>query len=130
MQALRRAATSMVRNATGTSRSMATKSAEETWAGYFPKNPVQSAEATARNVRKEMIGFILLGPVGAGLMIYDFMYGLESHSDELIPPYPWMRMRKNAPGMPWGEDALFEYHRYVADEWPLPEGHDGKVHHH
>jgi hypothetical protein len=36
-------------------------------------------------------------------------------------------MRKNAPDMPWGKDALFEYHTYVADEWPLPEGHDGKV---
>jgi hypothetical protein len=40
-----------------------------------------------------------------------------------------MRMRR-VPGMPWGEDALFEYHRYVAPEWPLPEGHDGKVHAH
>lgn len=40
-----------------------------------------------------------------------------------------MRIRR-VPGMPWGEDALFEYHRYVASEWPLPEGHSGKVDHH
>ncbi len=28
---------------------------------------------------------------------------------------------RTKPGMPWGEDALFEYTRYVASEWPLPE---------
>lgn len=40
---------------------------------------------------------------------------------------------RRLPGMPWGEDSLFEYHPHVAKEWPLPEGHDGKIsssHHH
>lgn len=128
MQSLRHAARLAMQNVQGT-RSMTTKTAEEYWANYFPKVKTETAEKTSANVRKEMIGFILLGPAGAGLMIYDFMYGLEEHSDAVIPPYPWMRIRR-FPGMPWGEDSLFEYTRYVASEWPLPEGHDGKVHHH
>ncbi len=70
-------------------RGMATKTAEETWSNYFPKAKPETEAETAKHVRKEMIGFLLLGPVGAGLMIYDFIVGLESHSDDLIPPYPW-----------------------------------------
>ena len=76
----------------------------------FPKPHVGTEKEVSQGVRKvcnvpcietksrnqhhllrwqEMIGFLLLGPIGGGLMIYDFIYGLESHSDNLIPPYPW-----------------------------------------
>lgn len=88
MQSLRQAARLALRTAQG-SRGMATKTAEETWTNYFPKPKAESPEQTAKHVRKEMIGFLLLGPIGAGLMIYDFIVGLEEHSDEIIPPYPW-----------------------------------------
>lgn len=88
MQSLRQAARLALRTAQG-SRGMATKTAEETWTNYFPKPKAESPEQTAKHVRKEMIGFLLLGPIGAGLMIYDFIVGLEEHSDEVIPPYPW-----------------------------------------
>ncbi|GAX80913.1 hypothetical protein CEUSTIGMA_g8348.t1 [Chlamydomonas eustigma] len=128
MQCIRQAARLLAKNA-NSARNMTTKTAEEYWAPVFPKLPKPSPEQTSHSVRKEMIGFLLLGPIGGGLMVYDFIYGLEEHSDDLIPPYPWLRIRR-VPGMPWGEDALFEYHRYVASEWPLPEGHDGKVHAH
>jgi hypothetical protein len=70
-------------------RGMTTKTAEEYWAPVFPKPHVATAQETASGVKKEMIGFLLLGPIGGGLMIYDFIYGLEEHSDNLIPPYPW-----------------------------------------
>lgn len=84
------------------------QTAEETWAKHVPKNHIETPAETKKNVQKEasalslisflisdgaifmqMIGFLLLGPIGGGLMIYDFIWGLESHSDNLIPPYPW-----------------------------------------
>jgi cytochrome c oxidase subunit 6a len=79
----------MALRSTHGTRGMTTKTAEDYWAGYFPKNKVESAEVVSKHVRKEMIGFLLLGPIGGALMIYDFIYGLESHSDAVIPPYPW-----------------------------------------
>lgn len=85
----RQAARLLATSVKGGSRGMATKSAEEMWAPIFPKAPTPTSEQTARNVRKEMVGFLLLGPIGGGLMIYDFIYGLEEHSDNVIPPYPW-----------------------------------------
>lgn len=88
MQAFQNAARLLANNLKGT-RSMTTKNAEDFWAGYFPKTKPESVELNTRNVRKEMIGFLLLGPIGGALMIYDFIYGLESHSDNVIPPYPW-----------------------------------------
>lgn len=53
------------------------------------------------------------GPVGAAFMFYDFVVGLEEESHHVIPPYPWMRIRR-VPGMPWGDDGLFESHPRVA----------------
>lgn len=47
------------------------------------------------------------GPVGVAFMLYDFAVGLEEEHHVTIPPYPWMRIRR-LPGMPWGQDGLFE----------------------
>jgi len=44
-----------------------------------------SAQAQ-KNLRKEMIGFLILGPASAGLMIYDLIFGLEHHEFHEIPP--------------------------------------------
>ena len=85
MQAFRNAA----RLLTKQTRNMTTKSAEEYWSPIFPKPHAATAAETKNGVRKEMIGFLLLGPIGGALMVYDFVYGLETHSDKLIPPYPW-----------------------------------------
>ncbi|MEW5306284.1 MAG: hypothetical protein WDW36_008757 [Sanguina aurantia] len=54
-------------------------------------------------------------------MIYDFVIGLEEEHDVVIPPYPWMRIRR-LPGMPWGEEGLFDKHPRVAKVWPPEEG--------
>lgn len=78
-------------------------------------------------MRKEVIGFMILGPASAALMVYDLIWGLEEHHEVTVPPYPWMRIRR-LPGMPWGEDGLFEYHRNVATEWPPAEGLPEKKH--
>jgi len=37
-----------------------------------------------------MIGFLILGPASAGLMIYDLIFGLEHHEYHEIPP--WVRI--------------------------------------
>mmetsp|Transcript_4872 Transcript_4872/g.10462 ORF Transcript_4872/g.10462 Transcript_4872/m.10462 type:complete len:128 (+) Transcript_4872:163-546(+) len=127
MQALRNSARVLMRAAQGT-RGMATKTAEEYWAPYFPKNKPVTAAENQKALRKEMFGFLLLGPAGAGLMLYDFVVGLEEEHEVVIPPYPWMRIRR-FPGMPWGDDCLFEYHPRVAKEWPPAEGLPEKGHH-
>eukprot|EP00798_Chlamydomonas_sp_ICE-L_P023971 gene23971-9544_t len=105
MQALRQAIRAVVQPA-GT-RGVATRSAEDTWAKHFPLGKQESAEANKKAVRKEMFGFLLLGPLGAGFMLYDFVIGLEEESHHVIPPYPWMRMRRYT-DMPWGPNCLFE----------------------
>ena len=86
MQAFRNVASRLMARQT---RSMTTKTAEDYWAPVFPKPHVGTEKEVQGAVRKELIGFFLLGPIGGGLMIYDFIYGLESHSDNIIPPYPW-----------------------------------------
>ncbi|GIL66607.1 hypothetical protein Vafri_20097 [Volvox africanus] len=127
MQALRRSATAVLpglrRMGTATDASI---NADKYWAPFFPK-PQQTAEQVKKNVSKEMVGFLLLGPVGAAFMFYDFFVGLEEEHHVTIPPYPWMRIRR-APGMPWGEDGLFENHPRVAKVWPPEEGAE-KGHH-
>lgn len=35
------------------------------------------------------------GPVGAAFMFYDFVVGLEEEHHVVIPPYPWMRIRRS-----------------------------------
>jgi len=47
--------------------------------------PWSDAQAQ-KNLRKEMIGFLILGPASAGLMIYDLIFGLENHEFHEIPP--------------------------------------------
>ena len=106
MQALKQTVRILGRAAQQT-RGMASKSAEEHWAHCFPVAKSQTLVENQKAVRKEMIGFLLLGPLGAGFMIYDFVVGLEEEHDVVIPPYPWMRIRR-VPGMPWGENGLFE----------------------
>ncbi|GLC46952.1 hypothetical protein PLESTB_001543700 [Pleodorina starrii] len=125
MQALRRSANAVIPGL----RRMATDAsmnADKFWAPYFPK-PQITAEQVKKNVSKEMVGFMLLGPIGAGFMLYDFIIGLEEEHHVTIPPYPWMRIRR-VPGMPWGEDGLFEGHPRVAKVWPPEEGAEAGHH--
>lgn len=96
-------------------------SPELRWQRFFPTPPEPSPQAQAKSVRKEMLGFLILGPASAALMVYDLIFGLEHHEPHPIPPYPWMRVRR-VPGMPWGEDCLLEYDPLVAKEWPPAEG--------
>jgi hypothetical protein len=82
------------------------------WSQYFPKAPgnavlrcnccchlsiinkalltCTAAEPTPqqlqKNIRKEVIGFVLLGPISAALMVYDLIWGLEHHEPHPIPP--------------------------------------------
>ncbi|KAF5828149.1 hypothetical protein DUNSADRAFT_18122 [Dunaliella salina] len=101
-------------------------SSEQRWAPYFPKAPEPTPQQAQKNLRKEMIGFLILGPASAGLMIYDLIFGLEHHEYHEIPPYPWMRIRRT-PGMPWGEDGLLEWKPLVAKEWPpAPKEEEGE----
>ncbi|PNH05938.1 hypothetical protein TSOC_007748 [Tetrabaena socialis] len=126
MQALRRSVSKLLPGV----RRMGTDSsltADKIWAPHFPK-PEVTTEQVKKNVKKELIGFALLGPIGAGFMIYDFVIGLEEEHHMVIPPYPWMRIRRN-PGMPWGEDGLFEGHPRVATTWPPAEGAEPAKHH-
>ena len=60
--------------------------AESNWARFFPKPPEPSPHEAQKSVRKEMIGFLLLGPASASLMIYDLIFGLEHHEYHTIPP--------------------------------------------
>ncbi len=61
-------------------------SAEARWARYFPKPPEPTQQEVQKNVRKEVIGFLILGPASAALMVYDLIWGLEHHEDHVIPP--------------------------------------------
>uniref|UniRef100_A0A7S0YDU0 Uncharacterized protein n=1 Tax=Polytomella parva TaxID=51329 RepID=A0A7S0YDU0_9CHLO len=119
MQALR-AARSFAQAGVRRAHTVAGKNADEIWGKYFPK-PQVSAETTKKNLNKELVGFALLGPAGAGFMLYDFVVGLEEEHECVIPPYPWMRIRR-LPGMPWGENGLFERNPRVAKEWPPADG--------
>ncbi|KXZ42682.1 hypothetical protein GPECTOR_124g482 [Gonium pectorale] len=126
MQALRRSASALM----GGVRRMGTASdasADRLWAPYFPK-PQPTPEQVKKSVSKELVGFALLGPVGIAFMFYDFIIGLEEEHHVTIPPYPWMRIRR-VPGMPWGDDGLFEKHPRVAKTWPPEEGLPEKAHH-
>ncbi|PNW75701.1 hypothetical protein CHLRE_12g537450v5 [Chlamydomonas reinhardtii] len=119
MQALRRAVSTAMpgfRRASTT----AGETIDKYWAPYFPK-PAVTADEAKKSVNKEMVGFMLLGPVGVAFMLYDFAVGLEEEHHVTIPPYPWMRIRR-LPGMPWGQDGLFEGHPRVATTWPPEEG--------
>lgn len=60
--------------------------AETRWARYFPKAPEQTPAEVNKNVRKEVIGFLILGPASAALMVYDLIWGLEHHEPHPIPP--------------------------------------------
>lgn len=74
MQALRK----VVQAAVPGTRSMAgagAQTCEARWAKYFPQPPVSQAQAQ-KSVRKEMIGFLLLGPASALAMVYDLVFGL------------------------------------------------------
>ncbi|GFR42964.1 hypothetical protein Agub_g3962 [Astrephomene gubernaculifera] len=119
MQALRRSASAVLTGVRrmGTDASM---TQDKLWARHFPK-PAETPEQIKKNISKEMVGFMLLGPVGVAFMLYDFVVGLEEEHHVTIPPYPWMRIRR-FPGMPWGEDGLFEKHPRVAKVWPPEEG--------
>mmetsp|Transcript_4975 Transcript_4975/g.12214 ORF Transcript_4975/g.12214 Transcript_4975/m.12214 type:complete len:127 (-) Transcript_4975:344-724(-) len=121
MQALRKVVSNAVPMGTRAMAGGPSVSAEARWAQYFPKAKAETPTETAKNVRKEMIGFLLLGPASAALMVYDLIFGLENHEPHPIPPYPWMRIRR-LPGMPWGEDGLLEFNPLVAKEWPPAEG--------
>eukprot|EP00798_Chlamydomonas_sp_ICE-L_P020413 gene20413-27195_t len=125
MQALRQAVRAYIQPA-GT-RGVSSRTAEDTWAKHFPVGKQESAGANKKAVRKELLGFFLLGPLGAGFMLYDFIIGLEEENHHVIPPYPWMRMRRY-PGMPWGDDCLFESHPRVASSWPPEEGEAEEEH--
>ncbi|KAL6747986.1 hypothetical protein V8C86DRAFT_1211766 [Haematococcus lacustris] len=94
---------------------------EARWQAYFPKAPEGTPQENQKALRKEVIGFMILGPVSAAFMVYDLIFGLEHHEPHPIPPYPWMRIRR-LPGMPWGEDGLLEFNPLVAKEWPPKEG--------
>ncbi|MEW5317865.1 MAG: hypothetical protein WDW38_009129 [Sanguina aurantia] len=128
--------TQIVRNSGQRAYANTPNSAEARWANYFPHTPEVSAEKAKKSLTKEMIGFMLLGPLGIGFMIYDFVIGLEEEHDRnqaglgllcssqrrwSSPPYPWMRIRR-LPGMPWGEEGLFDKHPRVAKVWPPEEG--------
>jgi hypothetical protein len=59
----------------------------------FPCNVAEpTKQEVSKKVRKEMIGFILLGPISAGLMVYDLIFGLEHHEPHPIPP--WVHTRQ------------------------------------
>lgn len=72
-------------------RGMAHETAEARWAPYFPQPKAPSPEAAKKALNRELLGFYLLGPLGAGFMFYDYIIGLEEEHDVTIPPYPWMR---------------------------------------
>jgi hypothetical protein len=93
-----------------------------------PMTEVQLAKEKTQ-AKKEMVGVLLTAPIGVAAMLYDFIWGLESHDPHKIPPYPWMRNRHpSSNDMPWGENALFEYHPMVATTWPLEEGEEDAHH--
>ncbi|KAG2485100.1 hypothetical protein HYH03_016196 [Edaphochlamys debaryana] len=125
MQALRRA-TAQALPGLRRMASAAETTQDKIWAPYMPVAQ-PTAEAAKKAVNKEMVGFMLLGPVGVAFMLYDYVIGLEEEHHVTIPPYPWMRIRRVA-GMPWGEDGLFEGHPRVATEWPPAEGTPAKHH--
>jgi len=91
------------------------------WGPYFAKPATLTKQQEQKGLRKEVIGFLILGPASAALMIYDLIFGLEHHEPHPIAPYPWMRIRR-LPGMPWGQESLFETESLVAKEWPPAEG--------
>ena len=81
MQSLRRVA---VQQLAAFRRGMATAaepSAEAQWAAYFTKPKPVSAETSKKNMRKEMAGFLLLGPASAAFMMYDIFVGLEEEHE-------------------------------------------------
>lgn len=127
MQALRTASARLLPGVRRMGSATAEGNADQLWAKYFPK-PSYTPEATKKKVSKELLGFAVLGPAGIGFMFYDFIWGLEEEHHVVIPPYPWMRLRR-VPGMPWGEDGLFEKHPRVASVWPPEEGVPEKAHH-
>ncbi|KAJ9528980.1 hypothetical protein QJQ45_000544 [Haematococcus lacustris] len=69
---------------------------EARWQAYFPKAPEGTPQENQKALRKEVIGFMILGPVSAAFMVYDLIFGLEHHEPHPIPP--------------------------VAKEWPPKEG--------
>jgi hypothetical protein len=59
---------------------------EARWARYFPEAPDPTPAELQKSVRKEIIGFLILGPASAALMVYDLVFGLEHHEFHAIPP--------------------------------------------
>ena len=99
------------------------------WAPYFPKAAGPQGKEADKAMRKDLFGFLLLGPASAAFMLYDLIGpGLEHHDGPPMPPYPWLRIR-TFPDMPWGPDCLFEYTRTVHKEWPPAGGIPAKAHH-
>ena len=85
MQALRTASARLLPGVRRMGSAAADTNADAMWAKFFPK-PAQTPEAVKKSVNKELLGFMLLGPVGAAFMFYDFVVGLEEEHDVVIPP--------------------------------------------
>lgn len=76
MQALRKVVQNAVPQGTRSMAGGSSVTPEARWGVYFPKATLETTPETAKAVRKEMIGFLLLGPASAALMVYDLIFGL------------------------------------------------------